>query len=75
MKHTIGTERIGEDTTTTARRNRLSHAKQIGLRLPSEELNETLTLAAAESRSVSNFALLVHRLGVAEFKRRQSVAQ
>lgn len=56
-----------------SKRQRLMHEKPIPLRMPAEELAETLQLAAGESRSASNFALVVHRLGIAEFKRQKGV--
>ncbi|WP_343593897.1 hypothetical protein [Paracidovorax wautersii] len=58
-------------TAAPRKRQRLVHEKPIPLRMPADELAETLQLAAAEDRSASNFALLVHRLGIAEFKRQK----
>lgn len=75
MQHTSAPQCIGESAPAPARRDRLMHEKPIPLRMTAEELSETLALAAGEARSASNFALVVHRLGVAEFKRRQGVAQ
>lgn len=57
------------------KRERLVHEKPIPLRMPAEELAETRQLAADENRSASNFALVVFRLGIAEFKRQKGGMQ
>lgn len=73
MHQTSAPPCIGEAAPAPARRARLMHEKPIPLRLPADELSETLALAAGEDRSASNFVLVVHRLGVAEFKRQRGL--
>lgn len=62
-------------TGAPSKRQRLVHEKPIPLRMPAEELAETRQLAANENRSASNFALVVFRIGIAEFKRQKGAVQ
>lgn len=73
MQHTSETQCIGESAPAPEKRGKLVHAKMIPVRLMADELAETLALAAGEARSASNFVLIVHRLGIAEFKRQRGL--
>lgn len=46
----------------------LLHDKPIALRLTKSERDEAFALAEEATRSASNFALLMYRRGVADFK-------
>lgn len=50
--------------------DRLVHEKPIALRLDKQELADAHAQAKAQGRSSSNFARLIHLMGMAEFRRR-----
>lgn len=50
--------------------DRLVHEKPIALRLEKQELATAHAKAKAEGRSSSNFARLIHLMGMAEYRRR-----
>ncbi|CAN7471360.1 hypothetical protein [Acidovorax sp. LjRoot194] len=52
---------------------RIVHDKPIPLRLTQSERDEAFQLAGEESRSASNLALHIYRLGLVEHKRRRAV--
>lgn len=51
----------------------LLHDKPIALRLTKSEREEAFALAAEDGRSASNFALLIYRRGVADYKAKREV--
>jgi len=51
---------------------RIVHDKPIPLRLTQSERDEAFKLAGEESRSASNLALHIYRLGMLEHKRRRA---
>lgn len=50
--------------------DRLVHEKPIALRLEKQELADAHAQAKAQGRSSSNFARLIHLMGMAEYRRR-----
>jgi len=54
---------------------RIVHDKPIALRLTQSERDEASQLADEESRSTSNFALFMYRMGVAAFKAKRAALQ